>query len=67
MSSPRPFNHFDPKVLALMEQIGGSFASNLARAWQRADASNAFKLMVAFGDLYDTYATMLASSRSSDV
>lgn len=46
------------EVLKKMEECGGSFASNLARAWQRADLSNKRKLMQAFGDLYQDYEAM---------
>lgn len=43
------------EVLKLMEQIGGSFDSNLAKAWQKADLENDRRLMLGFGDLYKRY------------
>ena len=43
-------------VLQKMEFYGGGFASALAKAWQRADASNSAKLGEAFDELVRAYA-----------
>jgi len=52
----------DPDVLDLMERQGGGFVSALARAWSRADSENSFRLMAAFGAIYDRYAAQARSA-----
>lgn len=46
-----------------MESIGGSFASNLAKAWKKADGANRLKLKSAFADLYKQYHNMAQSRK----
>ena len=46
-----------------MEQIGGSFASYIARAFFAADAHNKTRLLGAFPELFERYA-QLAAERS---
>jgi hypothetical protein len=45
-------------AVKLMERIGGSFASALAVAWQRADLNNQAKLKAAFPELLRDYHEM---------
>ena len=42
----------------LMEQIGGSFARQIAGAYFVADSGNKAKLLAAFGELFERYAVM---------
>lgn len=45
----------EQRLLQAMEQYGGSFARNLARAWQCADSTNRARLREAFGGLLLSY------------
>lgn len=49
------------EAIELMEQIGGGFASHLARAWRRADLENQRRLKDAFGHLLQEYVKMVES------
>lgn len=49
----------DRKAVLLMERIGGSFASALAKAWQHADANNSARLEKAFPELLADYGQMV--------
>jgi len=42
----------------LMENIGGSFAKQIALAFFHADSENTIKLVTAFQDLFDKYLDM---------
>lgn len=50
------------EVLFQMERMGGSFVSRLDKAWRVADGGNMMKLHAAFGDIYDTYKRMAATT-----
>lgn len=50
------------EVLFQMERMGGPFVSRLAKAWRVADGCNMMKLHAAFGDIYDTYKRMAATT-----
>lgn len=43
-------------VVEVMDEIGGSFASYIARAWRHADSGNKHRLESAFLDLFHKYA-----------
>ena len=43
------------RAAELMDRIGGGFASSIAQAFYRADASNRARLVAAFPDLFDRY------------
>lgn len=45
----------DLEALNMMEDIGGHFASNLAKAWKYADEANQERLKNAFGHLLENY------------
>ena len=49
------------RAAELMDRIGGGFASSIARAFYRADASNRARLVAAFADLFDRYRNMARS------
>ncbi len=53
-------------ALNLMERIGGSFASNLAKAWQSADLNNRRLLDENFGWLLETYIKMVKDQQRQD-
>lgn len=50
------------EVLFQMERMGGTFVSRLAKAWRAADGPNMLKLHAAFGDYYETYKRMAATT-----
>lgn len=49
------------RAAELMDRIGGSFASSIAQAFYRADASNRARLVAAFPHLFDRYRDMARS------
>jgi len=53
------------EAVQLMERIGGSFASALAIAWQRADIHNQWRLRMAFPHLLQEYKEKAASIRNA--
>lgn len=53
----------DQRALEAMERFGGIFASNLARAWQRADIINERKLRAAFPELLAEYRQMVTKKK----
>lgn len=54
----------DHEILTTMEQFGGSFASNLAKAWFNADAQNSARLRAAFPDLWEEYRKFAALNKT---
>jgi hypothetical protein len=46
------------RAAELMDRIGGGFASSIAQAFYRADASNRARLVAAFPHLFDRYRDM---------
>jgi hypothetical protein len=52
-------NEDELALLGAMQRYGGSFASALAEAWMRADASNRVKLQREFGPLLESYRRFL--------
>lgn len=52
---PDPFKDRHFKVLEAMIEHGGSFVSDLGRAWRRADSENHARLYRAFAHYYDQY------------
>ena len=49
------------RAAELMDRIGGGFASSIAQAFYRADASNRARLVAAFPHLFDRYRDMSRS------
>ena len=49
------FSKHEHEVLRVMEEMGGSFVSHLARAWRSADARNANKLKATFHEYWGEY------------
>lgn len=54
-----PLTNREVAAIKLMERIGGGFASALAVAWHRADASNSERLKKAFPELLSDYCEMV--------
>ncbi len=54
----------DIEALELMQQCGGHFVSNLARAWVFADAENDLRLRLAFGHYLDEYKALAQKAKN---
>lgn len=49
-----------------MQRYGGGFAAALAEAFFRADSVNKAKLLSAFGDLFESFASIDAEDRTGE-